>query len=229
MMFLKVFILSHLTGDFLLQTNNISKKKSESASGVFTHALIILCVKIVFMSVFGLKGVIAGIISAILHFILDFAKLKLGTRLFKSQFIYFILDQIAHILIIFVLYNIFDTDPVFSIVPGIETLVIVLIITYVITVAVKILLRDIFAELRSLSFFLRRERLIDAMFGLSLYFMSYIVSDFIIRLLIYFICISIYMIIQKKMFFYKEKHFPVKTIFITLCVFFIKTAVRHHH
>lgn len=226
MIFLKIFILAHLTGDFLLQTNNISKRKAESVSGVFLHTVIVFSVKILFMSLFGLNGIIAAAISSLLHFILDFGKFKMGNKLFRSQFIYFLVDQFAHILIILFLYKAFKTDPLAAIPVLVDSVIVVLIVTYVISVAVKIFLRDIFVNLKSSDFFLKYERIVDAFFGLAIYYVPVLTEDIFIKMVSFILLITAYIYLQKKMFFYKEKHFLVKLIFIILAILILKSAIH---
>lgn len=98
-------LLSHLIGDFPLQTNQIYRLKSESWLGIVLHTAIhvilaALLVKqpLTVWPMFVMLGV--------LHFLIDFIKLRVPTQ---RQTLSFLLDQAAHILVIQWLAQIWST------------------------------------------------------------------------------------------------------------------------
>jgi hypothetical protein len=163
--FLMVFILAHLTGDFVLQTDKIAKIKSTSVKGVAVHSGIITAVQMLFLGIFGLQGVLLGAVCGILHFLIDYMKGIIGKTL-KAHFGYFVLDQMLHFSIIALLAFLFTpTYTLFSVkVTTVKILIIIIVLVFVSTVFTKMLLRDFYESVRNGPFFKKHERLVDAIF-----------------------------------------------------------------
>ena len=132
---LLVFISAHLCGDFLLQTNKIARLKAESIKGLFIHSLIVTVCQVLFLSFFGINGIIAAIICGVIHFFIDYIKYAYIKKL-KYQLPYFIIDQIFHFIVISGLSYVFMSNISVSIlVERIATVLIIInIIIYISTV-----------------------------------------------------------------------------------------------
>lgn len=201
--FLLVFLLAHLIGDFVLQTDKIAQLKSKGLKGLSFHCAVIFVIQIVFMSLFGFKGVLAAIIVGIIHFLIDYLKLKLKHFVNKIQAIYFLLDQAVHFLIIYLvslfLSNLMLINIDISIYIKYSTAIIN--VTYVSSVFVKILLPDVFKSLRGRPFFLPRERLFDMSWTLIAFISLHF--SFVISLPVVLILSLGYLAFQKNLWNYR--------------------------
>ena len=161
--FLLIFILAHLSGDFALQTDKITKIKSTSLKGVAIHSGIIVVVQALFLSVFGLQGALLGAACGIIHFFIDYVKETIGKTL-KTHFLYYIFDQMLHFSVIILFTLLFTPSlvlfPINILYVKIPTIIIVLVFASNITA--KILIRDLYINIRKDAFFKKGERLIDA-------------------------------------------------------------------
>jgi hypothetical protein len=211
--FFTLFILAHLIGDFVLQTNKIAALKASKLKGVLIHAGIVTAVQVVIMSVFGLNGIIAGLAGGIIHFFIDCLK----HHVVKLQFIYFIADQAMHLVVILALSSILQyRNPLYDeYVPYIKLALLMIIITYVSAVAVKILSRDLFPGLKKENFFAGHERLIDTI-TLTLLCGSFLFSIYSGIAAVVF-SIYFYYKLQKKLFNYVTAVILVK---FSACLFF---------
>ncbi len=105
------FILSHFIGDYLFQTDKLFYYKSHYKWGIFLHATIVGAIPFfVFMPLLHYKNiVIALIINWISHIIIDYTKSLFSSYTMKKWLssLFYIIDQIFHIGVIIILYNIF--------------------------------------------------------------------------------------------------------------------------
>jgi hypothetical protein len=162
--FLMFFILAHLIGDFVLQTDKIARKKSTSINGLLIHCSIIFLTQIALLSIFGFNGIFAGAVGGIIHLIFDLLKNVIG-KYVKKQIIYFIMDQGIHLAVIFGLTYIFAPAKVIynSSIIYTQLLSGLIIITFAATVAAKILVRDLVPTVKNAVFFEKKERFYDAL------------------------------------------------------------------
>lgn len=98
-MILSMF-LAHLMGDYILQWDNLALWKSRELKGVAAHCLIVFVVTWLFAIPFGGMGWWGVLFISITHFLIDASQLKIKPPV--SPLARFLLDQIAHIMIIFV-------------------------------------------------------------------------------------------------------------------------------
>lgn len=200
----------------MLQTNKIAALKAVGLKGVCIHTLIITVVQVSGMSMFGIKGMSAGLICGVVHFFIDYLKLITNKYFENKQFIYFMFDQIMHIFLIFLLTVMFTTEvPLLN--PSIYVIklsIIIIIITYVSSVSVKILLRDINNEIRKSIFFYKNERIIDELISLilwgSLFFSLYF------SIIFNMIILYIYQRCQRRCYKYDYKSIIIKYAFIMI-------------
>ena len=166
-----LFVLAHLIGDFVLQTNKIARLKSESMKGIGIHCAIVTAVQILFLAFFGLNGIIAAVLVGIIHFGLDYLKVFLKKYLYRVESVYFLIDQLIHLLVIWLFTGVFlaGREILHELFIYIEAAIILIILGYVSTVAVKILVRDLFIVLQKKAFFIKSERILDAFTAILLY------------------------------------------------------------
>jgi Protein of unknown function (DUF3307) len=98
-------LLSHLVGDFPLQTNQIYRLKSQSWVGIALHVAIHVIVTALLirrpLSVWPML-----LLLAVLHFSIDLLKVRLPL---KRQSLGFLLDQAAHLLVLLFLSRVWST------------------------------------------------------------------------------------------------------------------------
>ena len=107
------FFTGHLIGDFLFQTNCIVKWKQSSIWGVLIHSfLVFLGTIITFIPYLHSINIWEMLfINAVLHFFIDYGKVKYEKKFIKQNPIYiFLLDQILHICIITILIKYFSEN-----------------------------------------------------------------------------------------------------------------------
>lgn len=92
-------LLSHLVGDFPLQTNQVYRLKNKSWLGIGLHAVIHVATAALLvrepLRVWPLLALLG-----ILHFLIDLIKLRIPTR---RQSVGFLIDQLAHLLVLWLL------------------------------------------------------------------------------------------------------------------------------
>lgn len=215
--FLLIFILAHLTGDYALQTDNIAKQKSESIKGIAIHVSLVCLSQMLFLSLFGIRGIAAALTGAGIHFFIDLMKLRLGERLKRIELLYYFLDQALHLLVIVVLTLVFAPaeGSMGSYILYVKLLIGLVLLVYTATVTAKNVARHFFRELKARRFFEKNERWIDAVTG-GLLFASGIARPLISSLLL-LAGIYFYNRLQAAAFGYGWKISLVK--YITLMVF----------
>ncbi len=109
-MILAYFILAHLLGDFVLQSNALVKWKKHSKTGVFAHVLVHFGLNLLLFAPFLLYGqkwpLYAAIILFGLHFLIDQCKINYDLK-HDKKVKPFLLDQLFHFLSIFAVYTVF--------------------------------------------------------------------------------------------------------------------------
>ena len=114
-----IFLIGHLIADFLLQSATMAELKKERKKYWIGHSVIYAVIFIV-LSFVCLTPKFAAIYSgtiAITHCIVDLLRIiidKKTTNKPKIQFVLFVVDQIIHISIIFVLYFLLNLNTHFS-------------------------------------------------------------------------------------------------------------------
>lgn len=221
--FLLTFILAHLIGDFVLQTDKIAKEKATSIKGIFIHSIIILCVQVVFLSVFGFKGLLAGFISGCIHFFIDYAKYFSNKKKFlkSTQIILFILDQAIHILLIVLLTYILGREYnsiYFKYAEYIEWGILIIILAYVAPIASKTIIFDMKLTINN-NFFIKYERSFDRI----IIFMLWAILSFLnlkIAALLIVALFYIYKEVEKRYFKYNfSVAFTKYSVYLSVLIF----------
>ncbi|MBI9012259.1 MAG: DUF3307 domain-containing protein [Clostridiales bacterium] len=152
-------LAGHLLGDFAFQTNKIAYKKNKEIKWTLLHVFIITLCIIVMGSVFGLKIIWVAAINGILHFFVDYNKKKINNVSPEISFLYFIGDQLVHIIILFIL-SIILKEPVIELNSRIIfTILIVLFTIPFSSVAIQFLLK-IVEQLKDRSFYVKNEKIL---------------------------------------------------------------------
>ncbi|MEI2666118.1 DUF3307 domain-containing protein [Rossellomorea sp. LJF3] len=133
---LLIFILSHLIGDFITQTKYVNENKkvftnSIYSKGLFIHVLHHLIITNLSLLIFGevsWENFISSILIAVIHYVIDYFKVKKEDKwiqkinnknakdkfliyyLFEKRTTYFLLDQSLHIISIYLLLYINNTN-----------------------------------------------------------------------------------------------------------------------
>lgn len=199
-----LFVLAHLIGDFVLQTNKVAYLKASGKwKDILPHIIIISFIQILALSIFGLKGLLAAVICSLIHYFIDYLKIYINKLFYDFQFLSFIADQLIHFLVIIILtillapdFEIFDKQQYFKIRFFISTI----IVTYLSSVAVKTLIRDLNRDIRSEIFFKKFERLTDALLGCILFAIGFLPLIYIIPISIS--VLLLYKTIEKNQFDY---------------------------
>lgn len=94
-------LLGHMLGDFTFQTDRIARRKVLSFKWNLLHSLIVTGCMMALSFQFGFYIEIMVAASGVLHFIIDYCKYKLAAKNNLQPFVYFLMDQAAHIFIIY--------------------------------------------------------------------------------------------------------------------------------
>lgn len=194
--------------------------------GILIHTLIVTVVQVLGMSVFGIKGVAAGLICGVVHFFIDYLKFITNKYFIKTQLFYFIFDQIMHIFLIFLLTVMFASE-IHILNPSIhiiKLLISIIILTYVLSVSVKILLRDLNSKIRNSIFFYKNERIFDGLIGLILWGSCFLTLTFsvIFNVIIFYV----YQKYQRKYYKYHYKLILIKYAVIIAVSYFLYLWLR---
>lgn len=171
--FIGLFILAHLIGDFVLQTNKVAKMKAKSQKGLVLHFCLIAGAQMILLGIFyGWTGVLVAFIIALIHWLIDAIKIKYTSGL-KYQTIYFLVDQSMHLLTIL--------GVAWLLKPGagkyeinllmVNLCIAVIIAVYVLSILVQFILSDFFRGYNRETFFEPYERTIDAITALLVLFL----------------------------------------------------------
>lgn len=213
--FLLIFILAHLSGDFALQTDRITKIKSTSLKGIAIHAGIIVVVQTLFLSIFGLQGALLGAGCGIIHFLIDYVKETIGKNL-KKRFLFFIFDQMLHFSVITLITVLFaPSDSLFPIDTQYAKIgIIAMVLIFASNITAKMLVRDLYDGERKNAFFKKDERWIDAISCSAVF--SSMLLPLPVCIIVPVLCVYLYYRLMKYKFQYS---FGISTIKYSVYVF----------
>ncbi len=147
-----VFILAHILADFVFQKESVVEARKQSLlKGNLKHAAIVCA----FFLLAGISYIFLGLrfeygkiidlfifisLNVFFHFIIDYVKSKIIIRLNKNKFYLFLIDQILHLTILIISFNlIFGTYQTVNIIGNqyILLLIFLFIATFVSSVIIK--------------------------------------------------------------------------------------------
>jgi len=163
--YILLFLLIHILGDYYLQNDTLAKQKEESLHGLFKHGVIYLCVCMaIVLLAFSAELVIAGIMMAFSHGVIDYIKYRYTLYLKKkskmANVLYmpkvYVADQCMHFIFIFAIayvltingcdfHALFPVEEFFrvidiSFVPALKWIIILLMIWKPANITIKCLL-----------------------------------------------------------------------------------------
>lgn len=112
---MKILMIGHLLGDFYFQTNKLAEKKKKSLVYTMLHCFIYCFVMlIVLITTTGklVENTFLALLMGGLHLVVDGIKCELYKRknLGKYELTVFIIDQIIHLVILFLVNCVFDIE-----------------------------------------------------------------------------------------------------------------------
>jgi len=96
-------IFAHLLADYVLQTNWLVARKSQSWDGLALHGLMVFVMSLMVLSRYASVLLIPLLIMSVLHTIQDWGKVYSGPRIKIAPFYPYILDQVLHYTTILIL------------------------------------------------------------------------------------------------------------------------------
>jgi hypothetical protein len=96
-------LLGHLIGDFVLQTDMIAENKGNYRKWNALHVCIVTACILPLSIPFGKIVILLVPVNGVLHYLLDFYKLKLEKVLRYPSIVHFFIDQGMHILILYLI------------------------------------------------------------------------------------------------------------------------------
>ncbi len=103
-MFFWILLLSHVLGDFPLQTDSIFRMKTRYTWGVLPHVFICTLMNIIVLAPFwrSIHAWAAILFLTLVHALLDQTKITIANKIAKDNFGQFILDQALHVLSVWI-------------------------------------------------------------------------------------------------------------------------------
>ena len=104
---LAILLLTHVIGDYALQTDSIYKlKTSGGLFGLAVHVAIHVLITGLLLQLGFVQNWFLLLLLFVLHFLVDLIKLNFNTR---YQFLAYVADQVVHIVCILILFWLFPT------------------------------------------------------------------------------------------------------------------------
>lgn len=180
-------LLGHLVGDFVLQTNKMAENKSVQWKWTLLHGLVVTFCTSVFSYTFGWTLFIAVLANGVLHFIIDFNKSRLGRILHLTELGQFLVDQLIHILLLYVISftAVYENEPFLGI-QTVRVLIAVVLATFFSAVFTQFILATLFPRADS-RFFMEGEKsmgILTRIYGGIVFYLSFLRSPYYLLLLI---------------------------------------------
>ncbi|MDX9691066.1 MAG: DUF3307 domain-containing protein [Acholeplasmataceae bacterium] len=151
---MNIFILGHILADFVFQKDcDVEKKKNGVIRGNLKHIIKVSILYIIsavyFVIVAGIRNI--GSISLVIlfiivniafHFVFDLAKSKLQSKLTNMNLLLLFVDQMLHIIILFLSFNLFLKDYINIDYQG-DNYIILLIFLFISTFVSSVVVREI--------------------------------------------------------------------------------------
>lgn len=180
-------ILGHFLGDFVFQSNIIAVNKTKYWYWNLLHTIIVAICMLTVSLPFSLYTKILVLASCIIHYFVDYIKSRMPSNSYLSLF-YFVVDQVVHISIIYVISRLSADD---SYVPLVNKQLLMFILSLIFvwffsSIFIQYVLRIIF-KLNKKEFFSNNEKAIGDFTRVSLFLITYF--TFNIKFLFYFLIV----------------------------------------
>lgn len=218
--FFLVFLLAHLIGDFVFQTNKIAELKSKGVQGIVLHVLILTAVQCAMLTLFfGPVALLSGLLVGAFHFGIDYMKKLLSPHIRSFQTGYFVLDQGIHVGIIYVVTSLIDLQKERLIVDSQWLLFAIAIILcyFVGTILVKYLLLDFNMIQKERPFFEKNERMMDGLTTLIL--MAAFGNSIVLSIAVAVIAAVLYGLLQRRILNYQAQVIRLKYFVLILVAY----------
>lgn len=225
--FFLVFLLAHLMGDFVLQTGKLALLKSKYMKGVFIHACLVTAVQAVMLLYFGAAGVLCGLAVGGIHFLIDYIKLLTNKYSKNRSFIFFIMDQAAHLSVIGLASSLIkiNTSLPTDYLNYAEIIISIIIMAFVANIVLMTLIRDFSPLEPGQRFFKKYERLTQACAAPIIW-----ISFFLPIVWVIILCTAVfilYNVLEIKIFNGKLYNSTVQYIFFILLAIILHTAFKY--
>lgn len=114
MTILKLLLIAHLVGDFILQPVSLVEKKKNSIKGMIIHSSIYTVLVTIMILLFGniWELIFWPVVIFISHYLIDYLRIKIAKKYNQNNvsFWSFIIDQSIHMLIIIIISLIINSD-----------------------------------------------------------------------------------------------------------------------
>ncbi|MDP5081527.1 MAG: DUF3307 domain-containing protein [Winogradskyella sp.] len=142
--FLKL-ILAHIIGDFFLQPQKwVKDKEQKKLKSVWLYAHIAIHIVLMFLLVWDLSYATLILVIGLSHFIIDGLKLLLQRK--KTKRLFFFIDQLLHLIVLFVLsYVFYQGQSHISLVITPNLLLLILCVAFL-TTPTSIIMKTIFSK-----------------------------------------------------------------------------------
>lgn len=111
-MLYSLLILAHILSDFTFQSNNTSENKRNSSLNLLKHGIIVFAISyILTIYYFNLSHFFMILLLSLLHAAVDLIKIKLNEKFSAFNLEIFIMDQLLHLLLIFIIIPLFHLSP----------------------------------------------------------------------------------------------------------------------
>lgn len=189
-------LLGHLLGDFTLQTNKIAERKSGNTKWILLHAIVVTICMLLLSVPFGYLTMSLVLANGALHYFIDLCKTRMIIKNQIFALVFFLLDQLLHILIIF-LISILSTRVEYFM-PGneiVKLLIVLVLVSSFSSVLTQYIIRLCFSK-NSSSFYNEKEKaagnISRLLFFLALYLSLYVDILFLIAIPVFWALVIIY-------------------------------------
>lgn len=160
MLFLKL-LLAHIIGDFLLQPEKwVKDKEKKKLKSVKLYIHVVLHISLMFLMTWDISLYPMVLTIGLSHLIIDAGKLLLQNK--KNKRYLFFIDQLLHLLALFIILNLFTDQALFLNFKITEGVLLLLICILFLTKPTSIIMRMIFTKWKVGKFTKNNESLKDA-------------------------------------------------------------------
>ena len=173
-------LLGHLLGDFTFQTNKIAENKSRNLKWILLHTLIVTSIMLIISIPFGSRLMFLVLLNGIAHFLIDYYKSLINAKKSVLSFIYFLIDQTLHLLMIYII-SLINVDEYSTLPFDKRTIIILITLVFIISfsaVFIQYFLKVFFPK-NSNNFFTNNERAIGNIIRILTFIICYLSFNYL--------------------------------------------------